>query len=81
MTEPRLRELFTWLDAHRRDLIDKAGELAELAALAHRTGAHGIGNRLQAMAMAMAASIEALDRAHPHDRELDEDTIPDGILL
>lgn len=88
MTEPRLRDLFTWIDAHRLSLIDHAADLAELAALARgadlrsedlRKQLDRIANKSQLMAMELAAALSALERVHPKDPELDEITLTEGL--
>ena len=76
MTEPRLRDLFTWLEAHRLSLIDHAGELAEVAA---NTRDRKAASKCQVIAMELAAAISALDRVHPPDPAASEDTVPDGL--
>lgn len=76
MTEPKLRDLFTWAESHRMALIDHAGELAEIAA---KTRDKELASRCQLIAMDLAAAISALDRVHPPDPELDEDTVPIGL--
>lgn len=87
MTEHRLRDLYTWLAAHRMSLIEHAGALAECAGWARSADMRNasavldrLAERLQTMAREHAAALETLDRVHPppapdfHDE--DEDTIP-----
>lgn len=64
MTEPHLRELFAWLDAHRASLIDLAGELAEHAAQARGLDL-AMANPLQLKAMALASALSELERIYP----------------
>ena len=76
MTEPHFRDLFVWIEAHRKALIDHAGELAEIAA---NTRDKKAASRCQLIAMELAAAISVLDRVHPPDPESSEDTVPDGL--
>ena len=90
MTEPRLRDLYTWLESHRLGLIQHAGELAECAGwvrLATSTVDPRVLDRLAArcerISFELATALEALDRIHPpakpeHPIE-DDDTIPDCL--
>lgn len=87
MTEHRLRDLYTWLAAHRMTLIEHAGALAECAGWARSADLRRapdvldqLSERLQNMAREIAAALETLDRVHPLPppafRDEDEDTIP-----
>jgi hypothetical protein len=73
MTEPRLRELFAWIEAHRAALIDMAGELAEHAAQARDLDL-AMANPLQLKAMALASALSELERIHPAKPDEDEIT-------
>lgn len=85
MTEPRLRELYVWIQAHRMSMIDHAGELAELAAIVRgvdlRTELGAtlarISNRCQVLSMEIAGALSELERIHPMDLAADEDTAVD----
>lgn len=67
MTEPRLRDLYAWIAAHRLMLIRHAGLLAEAAGWDRRR--EGVLEKLQALderiALELSLSIETLDRIHP----------------
>lgn len=87
MTEPRLRDLYTWIAAHRMNLIEHAGALAECAGWARSANMREapavldrLSERCQSMARELAAALETLDRVHPPAapafRDEDEDTIP-----
>ena len=80
VTERRLRDLYTWIAAHRLMLIEYAGMLAEAAGWDRRC--EGVLERLQeriaTIARELALALETLDRIHPPpmDPYEDEDTIP-----
>ena len=80
MTEPRLRELFAWVEAKRAADIDLAGELAEIAAALRSIDLRDDGapsrlaNAIQLKAMAVAAGLSELERIHPAAPDEDEDT-------
>lgn len=82
MTEPHLRDLYAFLDAHRLDLIDHAGSTAEIAALLRtadmRTELSALlarlANRLQTLSMSIAGSLSEMERVYPLDVLADEDT-------
>lgn len=79
MTEPRLRDLLSWLDAHRSYLGEHAGALAELA-LWIRGGSvldrERAAVRAERIAFELAAALEALEHVMPRDPFGDEDTVP-----
>ena len=87
MTEPRLRELFVWIEAHRMSMIDHAGDLAELAAMARSVDMRcelsrlldAISNKCQTLSMEIAGALSELERVHPRDPVLDDDTVPLGL--
>ncbi len=87
MTEPRLRELFVWIEAHRLSMIDHAGDLAEIAAMARSCDLRKelsrlldtIANKCQVLSMEIAGALSELERVHPRDPELDEDTLTEGL--
>ena len=80
MTEPRLRELFAWIEAHRADMIDLAGELAKHAAelrcidLRDDGAPVRLANAIQLKAMAVASALSELERIHPADPLVDDIT-------
>ena len=83
MTEPTLRDLFAWLEAHRATLVQHAGALAEAGHWCRTTTPRKyektlqhVGDRLDRLAFELAAALESLERIHPRDPELDEDTQP-----
>lgn len=87
MTERRWRDLCSFLDAHRRDLIDHAGSTAEIAALLRtadmRTELSSLlarlSNRCQVLSMSLAGALSELERVYPLDVLADEDTAVDGL--
>lgn len=82
MTEPRLRDLFAWLDAHRMDLIDHAGQTAEIAALLRTADMRTeltallarLASRCQTLSMALAGALSEIERVYPLDPIEDDDT-------
>ena len=84
MTEPRLRDLYTWVDAHRFTLVQHAGALAEIASWIRDRNVNPrmleqIETRCDRIAFELAAALEALERIHPREPDVDEDTIPDCL--
>lgn len=79
MTEPRLRDLYVWLEAQRAALTEQAGALAEAAEWARADDPkvrRMAADRCERIASEQAIALMALDRVHPRDVALDEDTAP-----
>lgn len=78
MTERRLRDLYTWIAAHRLMLIEYAGRLAESARWDLRREGVRVQELNATIARELAMALEVLDRVHPPPLEPyeDEDTIP-----
>lgn len=73
------RDLLTWIEAHRDTLAEHAGALAEAAVWVEGGSVldrHRAATRLGRISFELAAALEALERVHPRDAELDEDTVP-----
>jgi hypothetical protein len=79
VTEPRMRDLFTWVEAQRESLPEQAGALAEClewlrgGSVLDRERACGV---IERVAFEHGAALVALERAHPRDPALDEQTNP-----
>lgn len=83
MTEPRMRDLFTWLEAHRSSMMEQSGALAEIVTWSRSTTLKNvnatlerIGDRCERLAFELAAALEALHRVHPDPQE---ETDPRGL--
>lgn len=79
MTERSIRDLLSFADAERVAAIRLAGELAEIAGLAHDAGLVAVAERLAIEARRAAAKVELLDRLLPqcgHSIDDGEDTAP-----
>lgn len=76
MTERVIRDMLAFADAERAAAIALAGELYEIAGLAHAAGVTVVEHRLRAEARRAAAKVELIDRligTRPGDSE---DTAP-----
>lgn len=61
MTEPRIDAILAFLDAERRDLAARAGELVELGESVRRTHQH-VAEALERLAAALACKVPVIDR-------------------
>lgn len=75
MTERSLRDLFVWVEAQRAAMAEQAGALAEAAAWA-RAVCPKAALRCERVAVEQGIALVALDRVHPRDPAVDEDTAP-----
>lgn len=76
MTEPRIRDLLSYVDADRAASCNLAAELSDLAAVALDAGMRSLSRRLEAAALRAAAKVELIDRLLSDDLE---DTVPRGL--
>lgn len=82
MTERSLRELYLWVEARRAAMVEQAGALAEAADWARSPDPklrEKAADRCERVSAETAIALVALDRVHPRDAALDEDTDPIGI--